>query len=201
MMLSSQSSCSTLLALSFLFSKAQGAREVIAYRTVSNAEAELINKNEKPHYIDEEEFSFTYPQLGTGYYTSNKPTQWRAIRGEWYCVIEADSEKLKEISKVWIPHTVPDKEEELWYDADELSKYIESVVSKDPENALRFSYVAKLESELQMNIPYEVIEDNDVLDLSAQCWKTAKELEGFEIVDWRKWEIIGAPAPEPEPES
>ncbi|KAJ5052172.1 uncharacterized protein L3040_001931 [Drepanopeziza brunnea f. sp. 'multigermtubi'] len=177
----------------------------MAYRTASQAEAEYISETGMP-FIDLEEYDFMPVQLGTGLYTSNKPARWRATAEEWYCVIEADSKKLEEINKIWIPQTVPGREESLWYDQDEaLLDYIESVLLADPWRALRFSYVSKYESELVMNIPIDAVNNNKVLDLSAKCWKTADELSEYKIVNWLEWDITGAPervpVPVPAPES
>ncbi|KAJ5032745.1 uncharacterized protein L3040_009338 [Drepanopeziza brunnea f. sp. 'multigermtubi'] len=102
MMLPLQSLSSILLASSLLFSGVQGIfdkREVIGYRVVADSQAQIFNENNRPHrnkMYDGEEFRRF---LTTGFYLSNDPNRWQAGGGESYCVIKANSKKLKEFSK------------------------------------------------------------------------------------------------------
>ncbi|KAJ5054235.1 uncharacterized protein L3040_000515 [Drepanopeziza brunnea f. sp. 'multigermtubi'] len=152
-MLLSRSTCSILLALSFLYSKAYG-RDVIAYRTVTKEEADSINEHEKPSR-DElfDIFPYSNP-LGNGLYTVNIPAGWPAEDHEYYCVIKADREKIEEISKVWVP-----KLPTSHYNNEEATlKYIESWTAVlDPKKALRFSYITEADKNLQMLIPTEMV--------------------------------------------
>ncbi|KAI9055742.1 hypothetical protein LZ554_000683 [Drepanopeziza brunnea f. sp. 'monogermtubi'] len=210
MMLLSQSICSILLALSFLSNRAYG-REIIAYRTVSKAEADYINENQRPFRDKELDLRYEeHNQLGQGFYTINEPGGWPSIGHQWHCAIAADSEKMKAVSKVWIPEYYwttrrvgrKSKSErvQLWtYESkneDTIIRYIrESLGVPRPEKALRFATIPSLSEsiKLQMVIPTETINSND-LDFWAQCWETrAGLLESQpqpQTVDWMSWEDI-----------
>ncbi|EKD13055.1 hypothetical protein MBM_08817 [Drepanopeziza brunnea f. sp. 'multigermtubi' MB_m1] len=202
-MLSSQSVCSVLLALGVLLDRAHG-KKVIAYRTVAKEEAAYINEHHKPHrdkiYDERRDRNFKR-QLGNGFYTVNKPGNWDGVGDEWYCVIEADDDKMEEVGKVWVPKTTPGdggRPKHLWDDEDAILEYIGTLMP-DPEKALRFSYIVPL-PKLQMVIPTEMI-NSDELDFSAECWQTQAELEAYssETVDWTSWKIAGEdPGPPPE---
>ncbi|EKD18691.1 hypothetical protein MBM_02933 [Drepanopeziza brunnea f. sp. 'multigermtubi' MB_m1] len=203
MMLSSPSICSILLALSFHFNRAQGDMEIIGYRTASDAEAVYINENHKLDPNIEYDRGMAFHQLGRGFYMSNVPTRWRARSNEWYCAVKADSDKLEDIGKVWIPKAISADEKQwplgkpLWYQREEvLLSYIKEHVPEDPEKALRFSYLSSYENDLQMVIPHETIKD-DKLELWLECWKTEGEMLDFsnEIINWDKYEIAGKPEP------
>ncbi|KAI9055926.1 hypothetical protein LZ554_000861 [Drepanopeziza brunnea f. sp. 'monogermtubi'] len=189
MMLLSQSTCSILLALGFLYSKAYG-RDVIAYRTVSKEEAESINELERPYRdIEFDAFADSNP-LGNALYTVNKPAGWQAKDDDYYCVIKADREKIQRASKVWVPKMPSSNAVE-----EHVLQYIESLrVVPDPWKALRFSHISEPGGDLQMAIPTEMVNNND-LDLWAKCWETKEDLteDSDEIVDWMSWGIIGVP--------
>jgi hypothetical protein len=130
----------------------------------------------------------------------NEPASWTNLGHPWYCVIKADRKKFKGVSKVWIPKSYAEdgkpEPTPLWSfrtnnDAT-IKKYIESKGVQNPEKALRFAEIPSMPGKLQMVIPTEMINGND-LDLWAQCWKTEAELKenSSEIVDWTKWTIAG----------
>ncbi|KAJ5046746.1 uncharacterized protein L3040_003976 [Drepanopeziza brunnea f. sp. 'multigermtubi'] len=169
MMLLSQSICSILLALSFLFDGAYGKRGVIAYRTVSQREARKTNKYGMPYrgkVVDQKRRRLN--SLGPGYYTSNKPGGWMRQSASWfdggapwYCAIEADIEKVEDLSKVWIPKSYLKIDEDgemktkkLWtWNSDnekEIHKYIKLQGVRDPENALLFSHIQNEPGKVQM---------------------------------------------------
>jgi hypothetical protein len=127
------------------------------------------------------------------------------VRFPWFCVIKADKEKIKAATKVWIPKYSPEPTEDgekpttLWSkrkDNDEdISKYITSFGISDPEKALRFSYLSQDPEKMQMVIPTDMLNKND-LDLWAHCWEKEYELEDeySETVNWKGWEgIVGNP--------
>ncbi|EKD14417.1 uncharacterized protein L3040_008221 [Drepanopeziza brunnea f. sp. 'multigermtubi'] len=190
---------SILLALSFLFNRACGEREVIAYRTVSEEEAAYINRHNKP-YRDKKHDRFSrWNQLASGFYTTNEPAGWRGYTGDEYCVIKADSDKFESARKVWIPKTTGDEASPtlLWSGNEErILDYIRSLGVPEPENALRFSHISLHPGKLQMVIPTDMI-NNDDLDLWAECWKSPKDLlnHASETVDWSRWAIAGHPGP------
>ncbi|KAI9050699.1 hypothetical protein LZ554_004819 [Drepanopeziza brunnea f. sp. 'monogermtubi'] len=210
MQLLSQVLCPILLALSSLLTRAQAAGEgriTIAYRTVSREEAYAINKNNKP-FRDEryDESLKVIGQIGSGLYTTNKPSSWEVGPGKWYCVIEAPSEKIESYPKIWIPEYWErpvfggwNEQIDLWEREESvLLEYIGTKSSK-PKKALRFSYVAWWhETLLQMVIPTVTLNSNE-LKLWAKCFPTTTELEEYssETVDWTNWDIIGEPGNPP----
>ncbi|EKD15314.1 uncharacterized protein L3040_001681 [Drepanopeziza brunnea f. sp. 'multigermtubi'] len=193
----SKSICAILLAMSFLFHGAQGI--VIAYRTVSPAEAAIINQSNtlyRDPSIDDD--SPYYPQIGNGIYTVQEPAGWRTRGSQWYCAIEADSDKFDAVDKVWVPEYWDDpetgEEESLWSVAEsEILRYIDTLVSNS-EDALRFSRISGNESKLQMLLPTDVVNNND-LGFSAICFDSERQLRGYsnEVIDWRAWQIEGSP--------
>ncbi|KAJ5046633.1 uncharacterized protein L3040_003871 [Drepanopeziza brunnea f. sp. 'multigermtubi'] len=92
-MLRSRSVCAVLIALSFLFNKAQGVlwkdfwkkNQVIGYATVSEEQAKLINKDNKLYEGDE--LHVKRPpyalQTGSGFYILNGPEPKEALRFSW----------------------------------------------------------------------------------------------------------------------
>ncbi|KAI9049099.1 hypothetical protein LZ554_006947 [Drepanopeziza brunnea f. sp. 'monogermtubi'] len=186
----------SLLALGFLFSKAHGFldnKKTIGYRTVSKAEAELINDDDNDNKLRKDENSdsaLRLNPLGYGIYIGDQ--------GDWYCVVKADSSKIDQISKVWIPEFwqktdqfgEPIGQEELYGNEDLTVGYIKTVVP-EPEKALRFSNVG-LNGELQMLIPTKVVDNND-LELWSKCYETEEELREVSDGDanWKGWGIEG----------
>ncbi|EKD12939.1 hypothetical protein MBM_08893 [Drepanopeziza brunnea f. sp. 'multigermtubi' MB_m1] len=204
----SQSIGSILLASSFLLSGALGEgeeREIIGYRIAHEDEAAYINEHNRP-YRDEIYDDYTNRnQLGHGIYMTNEPASWPAYDDEWNCVIKADSQKMKEVSKVWIPEYRREIKNglavwpiRLWFaEEEDILEYIESLVPEKPEQALRFSYISGLPEELQMLIPTETINKNE-LDFWAQCWKTLDEQLEFssKTIEWTTdWDIVGNSGP------
>ncbi|KAJ5054121.1 uncharacterized protein L3040_000404 [Drepanopeziza brunnea f. sp. 'multigermtubi'] len=94
-----------LLALSFLFSEAQGflgfhqQRQVIGYTTVPEEMAKRINEKHKPYIVE----SNYHPPLGPGFYMVNDPHSWEGGKGSWYCATVAKKKQMERISKVFIP--------------------------------------------------------------------------------------------------
>ncbi|EKD12989.1 hypothetical protein MBM_08751 [Drepanopeziza brunnea f. sp. 'multigermtubi' MB_m1] len=204
----SQSICSTLLASSFLFGNAQGKddRRIIGYRTVSRAEADFINKNNKLYRdTDFDLMALLFNQFGPGFNIVNVPAGWPGAPDEWYCVIEADRKKFNSASKLWIPE---DYQQVNWIKSvqviplwsgneHDVKSYIRSK-KLDPEKTLRFLPVTLLDPDrnelLQMIIPTEVVNSNQ-LDLWAECWETKRELYDYsrETVYYMSWNIVGKP--------
>ncbi|EKD16202.1 uncharacterized protein L3040_009559 [Drepanopeziza brunnea f. sp. 'multigermtubi'] len=221
MMSPSKSLCAILLVFSFLFSRAQGGvigqvvydREVIGYRTVSPLEAAKINEKNKPtrDLIFGQIRQFKN-QLGTGFSLTQVPALWEGDPRvkNWYCVVEADREKMEEAQKVYIPEYYENtyqngrrQEIQLWFAGDRyIMEYIWQYIrhSQGGEKALRFSYIASKGYNMQMVIPTEVV-NKDELELWSECFKTKEELLAYsdKTVNWDSWNIkgeIGLPSPE-----
>ncbi|EKD19063.1 uncharacterized protein L3040_006552 [Drepanopeziza brunnea f. sp. 'multigermtubi'] len=217
MILSSQFTCSILLALSFLVNRAYGERGIIGYRTVQEWEAKQMNAYQKPfrdRVFDKD--NAQQNQLGHGLYLINEPASWNVPEWltSWYCVVEADMDKFAETSKIWIPgqYTGLDKHgrkrskpTQLWnWRADNentILEYIRVMGQPNPKKALRFARVPAAPGKLQVVIPSDMVNRN-TLDFSAQCWETKEELFDYSsaTVDWMNWEIAGDPdVADPEP--
>ncbi|KAI9051593.1 hypothetical protein LZ554_004637 [Drepanopeziza brunnea f. sp. 'monogermtubi'] len=194
----SKSIPATLLALSFLFSRAQGFlrndNEPIGYAKVSPSLAQQINSDNKLHV----EESNTPQQVGPGFYMRSV-SHWAEDDGSWYCIVEANKNKMKEIDKVWIPKeyqmmtpTGQIETYQLWGQDEEegaILNYIQKSVMRDePEKALRFSWYQGVS---QMTIPTEVVNNGD-LELWAKCFGSKGELEeqSDDSIDWEEmWTI------------
>ncbi|KAI9050363.1 hypothetical protein LZ554_005529 [Drepanopeziza brunnea f. sp. 'monogermtubi'] len=216
MQLQSKSICAILLASSFasgftwspFLNKAQGLlgrRQIIGYRTVNRLEADIINDNHKPFRDKRLDENGRYHQLGHGFYISNEAAFWKGRRGDWYCAVKADKNKIAKADKIYIPEYYPKttsdgpiKKTHLWAgDEDEILEYIESAKSMipNPEKALRFSLIMYEGLSLQMVVPTDMVND-DELDLWGKCFETKKELLEYsgETINWKKrWGIIGDP--------
>jgi hypothetical protein len=127
---------------------------------------------------------------------------------DWYCIVQADSKKIDEVGKVWIPESydkvVSDTETEkvhLWSGDEKLiSEYIASQ-ELNPDEVLRLSWVAYWETpQQQMVIPTHMFKD---LDIWTKCFPTPElaENESSGEIDWMTWESAGKMgiAPEFEP--
>ncbi|KAJ5051481.1 uncharacterized protein L3040_001257 [Drepanopeziza brunnea f. sp. 'multigermtubi'] len=201
-----RSICAILLALSFLFDGARGVtpgRIVIGYRTVAEGEAEDINEDNKPYreaLIDEARQKLN--QLGNGLHIMREPVSWEGFPWwrNWYCVIEADINKIAKAHKIYIPEYYQQTDWDgqrsdvvLWHGGEDvIVDYITQGVPKDPGKALRFSWISDFDWELQMLIPTAVV-NNDELDLWSECFETKDELKEYssEVVDWESWGIAG----------
>ncbi|EKD18883.1 hypothetical protein MBM_03125 [Drepanopeziza brunnea f. sp. 'multigermtubi' MB_m1] len=197
----STSNCAILLALNLLFNRAQGIeREIIGYRSVGDEEANLINSSHKPYRDRKYDENGEYlRQIGSGFYMTNEPAFWKYSYN--HCVIKADSDKIENADKIYIPkdyHKLTSTgkiEENYLWNGDEklLSEFIEKMIL-DPEKTLRFSWILHHGPHLQMVIPTDVL-NNDDLDLWAECFESEKELLEYssKIIDWDSWNIIGDP--------
>ncbi|KAI9049845.1 hypothetical protein LZ554_005995 [Drepanopeziza brunnea f. sp. 'monogermtubi'] len=195
-----------LLALSFLFSKAQGTwhlgqlhrREAIGYVAVPEEVALRINKD---NTIFTRESS-----LGPGFSLINEPgvgQDW-----SWYCVVEAKWRKMKNIDKIYIPQSIDkwttrgSQRRNLWGGSEEnILDYIRSKPLKsEPEKALRFSWFQNMGSEWrqQMVIPEYTILHGD-LGLWAKCYEAQPKLMAYsdKYIDWETGEIEGERGPRP----
>ncbi|KAI9055346.1 hypothetical protein LZ554_000305 [Drepanopeziza brunnea f. sp. 'monogermtubi'] len=204
-----QSISSTLLALSFLLNSAYGEdeREVIAYRTALGDEAKWINRNNKLYRAEKLDSPWEpFKQIGKGYYAVHEPGDWNDENEPdlWYCVIEANMTKIREVGKIWIPEAYEwsGALTALWTtmrgNEGAVMEYIvsqqEQGVVPDAKKALRFAPVVIAPGKMQMVIPTATINNND-LDISAQCWKEEEELLEYssKAVDWLSWDIAGKP--------
>ncbi|EKD14981.1 uncharacterized protein L3040_003822 [Drepanopeziza brunnea f. sp. 'multigermtubi'] len=202
-MLLSRSLCVALLAsFSFLFDGAQG-RKIIGYRTVDEEEADLINFFNKPYRDTLYDRSRRYyRQIGNGFYMVNEPAGWLRKRWDWYCVIEAEIDKIEKAAKVYIPEYYGrttrkgrTKQTLLWESPEEVFvDYIDSLDIPEPDEALRFSWIVEHSWKMQMVIPTKVLNRDD-LGLWAKCYQTRQELLDYsnEVVEWGTWGIEGNP--------
>ncbi|EKD20015.1 uncharacterized protein L3040_002308 [Drepanopeziza brunnea f. sp. 'multigermtubi'] len=205
MMLRSKSISATLLALSVLFSEAQGffwqdKHTVIGYATVPSEEAQRINADNKVHVRETDSLT----QLGPGFFIVSEPDSWFGGEDSWFCAVMAKGKKMKQIPKAYIPKSYEVKtwngwvEEYLWGAREQsIVEYIRSELSiKKADEALRVSWVKGMAWHLHMLIPKKVVE-NDNLDLWAQCFETIDELMAFsdETIKWEDWKIKGDPGP------
>ncbi|KAJ5054615.1 uncharacterized protein L3040_000882 [Drepanopeziza brunnea f. sp. 'multigermtubi'] len=209
----SKSVFAILLVLSFFFNGAQAwfwrRKILIGYGVVSSKEAARINEKNK---LRVEPFEYT-SQLGPGFYIVNKASGYSYLEGDWFCAIKARKWKTKRVPKAYIPPSyvkkpstrnraqvhpsgVANKQIKLWGQKEEVfHEYLRTELSiSEPEKALRFSWVKDIEWILQMNIPMDVV-NNDDLDLWAKCFPTPEELWKYskEVVDWPAWNIKGHP--------
>ncbi|KAI9049124.1 hypothetical protein LZ554_006972 [Drepanopeziza brunnea f. sp. 'monogermtubi'] len=214
-MLRSKSIFPILLALSFLFDGAFGIEtsciipwicyasknQVIGYAKVPQAQGQSIART---HKLDVED-STTSKQVGPGFYMLSEPI-WEEEERSWYCVIKANREKMRKVSKAWIPRhyqqTTEDGEtvvKDLWYqnDVEIIYDYISyQVFIPAAEKALRFSWVHEGGVwQEQMTIP-ENVAKNDDLGIWATCFPTVWDLKRYtqEKVRWTdEWDIeVGA---------
>ncbi|KAJ5040611.1 uncharacterized protein L3040_006260 [Drepanopeziza brunnea f. sp. 'multigermtubi'] len=159
-----------LLALSFLFNRAQGLMEkkrVIGYATLSDADVSRIGQKNGLEMVKSLKSAFR-KKSGLGFYLVNEASNLKSIEGYQYCIIEAKEKKIERIGKVYIPEyyvkmTPNGKEKHYLWDEDEeeyeeaIVDYIESLDASisEPEKALRFSLVEDPIWQLRMVIPTE----------------------------------------------
>ncbi|EKD20630.1 hypothetical protein MBM_01312 [Drepanopeziza brunnea f. sp. 'multigermtubi' MB_m1] len=139
-------------------------------------------------------------QLGNGFYMTNMPASWEGDPLDWYCVIEADTHKIIEAPKIFIPEfwDIPTEAGPermyLWSGVEGLIlEYIGSKISH-PKEAIRFGWILFREWELQMLIPTDLLND-DKFDLWGECFETKDELRqrSNENIEWTAWTISGNP--------
>ncbi|EKD16067.1 uncharacterized protein L3040_003506 [Drepanopeziza brunnea f. sp. 'multigermtubi'] len=223
-MLRSKSTLATLLALGSLFNGAQGLPgahdQVIGYAKVSSRQAQRIIMHTNRLPVEE---SRPDQLIGPGFYMMNKP-DWDVDEEDRsrYCVIKANKKKMEEIEKVWVPKSYEQKnadgetvKQNLWGEEEEvILEYIQiildlaksseastseastsEVLMPKPERVLRFSSVPDRYWLYQMNIPTELVNDND-LELRPTCFESVQNLKenyGDDRIDWRDdWKIRNA---------
>ncbi|KAI9055644.1 hypothetical protein LZ554_000588 [Drepanopeziza brunnea f. sp. 'monogermtubi'] len=198
-----------LVALGFLVNQSQAEDVLIGYRTVSEAEALLINAENKP--IRDKAFDGVErrSQLGDGIYLVNTNGGWRGRNHWypneikfWYCYFLADQELLDKAGKVWVPRYVKErglfgsKTKRLWFEGEAVvAKYVKKIV-KNADNAIRFSWLYEPNVDMEMLIPTEMV-NNGALGLKAQCSPDMLDLTYTDVVDWSSWAIAGDPGPGP----
>ncbi|KAK6218932.1 hypothetical protein QIS74_06141 [Colletotrichum tabaci] len=180
------------LALVYLCTSGHGARIVIGYRVVAEAEASIINDRNTP-FRDPARDSEFGSQIGNGVYLVDKPGGWRETRGRtnYHCVIKADEDKFDDAAKAWVPSDYWDKGEAS------IARYIRGF-DEDPDETVRISYIAGYGETLQMLLPTSMV-NADTLDFDAKCFPSRAELMAYEneSVDWTEWNLYGEPG-EPE---
>ncbi|KAI9054576.1 hypothetical protein LZ554_001729 [Drepanopeziza brunnea f. sp. 'monogermtubi'] len=208
MTLFSKSICSILLASSFLFNIAYGERDLIGYRIAPDKEAAYINEHNHPP-TEIEFYEAFNDQLGKAFHMINDPAPtWASWPDtQWYCAIEGDMEKVRDMRKMWIPHLNDLYDSGLWYrEEKDIIEYIERFVTDDADKVLRFSHgycSERYENQLNMAIPFELVKGN-YFELWGQCWGTSDELEEYVSgkgkdpsinIPWKSWDIEGSPGP------
>ncbi|KAI9047625.1 hypothetical protein LZ554_008338 [Drepanopeziza brunnea f. sp. 'monogermtubi'] len=195
-----------LLALSFLFNRAQGIEwfwqedKVIGYAMVTPGQAARINQNNKL-YVEKHATVELQEGTGDGFYMLDKPG-WRTGDGlgMWFCAIKANKKAISGHNKVWVPRSYEKKSlrgeitvHPLWnQDEKTIVNYIRSKVTLwQPDEALRFSWIYNIRWQRQMAIPTQVVKFGG-LGLWAQCFDSEKKLKNFanHEVQWEKdWKI------------
>ncbi|KAI9048212.1 hypothetical protein LZ554_008007 [Drepanopeziza brunnea f. sp. 'monogermtubi'] len=177
---------------------------LIGYRTVSEAEALAINRDNKPTRNPVLDTQGPVNQLGHAFYITNDPLGWPGYIGvkKWYCYVKADTEKIRDAAKIWIPHFIDEEDPNgetkvvnLWTGNEEdILDYIQSMlIDTKPETALRFSWISFVRGwKMQMAIPTAMLNDDD-LDFWAQCFEEDTDLweTSDETVLWENWNIVG----------
>ncbi|CCF40083.1 hypothetical protein CH063_10748 [Colletotrichum higginsianum] len=208
---------SIFLALVYLCASGQGARIVIGYRVVAEAEARIINDRNAP-FRDPARDSEFGSQIGNGVYLGkaitraslpavthgwmttdqhmsavDKPGGWRETRGRtnYHCVFKADEDRFDDAAKAWVPSDYWDKGEAS------IARYIRGF-DEHPDETVRISYIAGYGEALQMLLPTRMV-NADTLDFYARCFPSRAELMAYEneSVDWTDWNLYGEPG-EPE---
>ncbi|EKD21302.1 hypothetical protein MBM_00415 [Drepanopeziza brunnea f. sp. 'multigermtubi' MB_m1] len=192
----------TVVALGFLVNRSQAEDVLIGYRTVSEAEALLINANNKPFRDKAFDDVQGLNQIGNGIYLVNTNGGWKGRKHQtkWYCYFLADQERLNKTEKVWVPKSYKktgffrSKTTRIWFEGEAVvAKYVKKIV-KDANNAIRFSWLYEPDLDMEMLIPTEMV-NNDALGLYAQCSQNRLELSYTEVVDWSSWAIAGDSGP------
>ncbi|EKD14792.1 hypothetical protein MBM_07003 [Drepanopeziza brunnea f. sp. 'multigermtubi' MB_m1] len=197
-MLRLQSTFALLLVLS-LFNGAHGfwwrwsRKQVIGYAMVSEEHANLINKYHDLIVQDGTNF-----QVGPGFYLRDKPS-WESQEGKWYCVVKANTKKMKKARKAMIPKTYEILIAPRQFQTTRLYGAEESVIANyiirnrgiyEPEITLRFSWVdGVVDQQRQMTIPKQMATSGD-LDFWAKCFETEKKLRKYsdKTIEWeRDW--------------
>ncbi|EKD14396.1 hypothetical protein MBM_07626 [Drepanopeziza brunnea f. sp. 'multigermtubi' MB_m1] len=207
-MLRTKSILATLLALNFLFDGAYGVlgmfqqKRAIGYATIPEEVALRINEDNKLLEVP----SGSKTQLGPGLYLVNHFRRLTPKKGDWYCAVKADAEKVQSISKVYIPKSYvahPRKRPQpLWYAGEDvIMDYLmtlELMNEPRPSQALRFSWVSDKYAQMQMLIPDSAIDNQEALELWAECFETEEELTHFaqdeDFINWEnkeEWNIMG----------
>ncbi|WQF79465.1 hypothetical protein CDEST_04479 [Colletotrichum destructivum] len=211
MLLGNINRISIFLALVYLCTSGQGARIVIGYRVVAEAEARRI-KDTKTPFRDPAHDSEFGSQIGNGVYLGKaipgelptvthgwitdqhisaveRPGGWRETKGRenFHCVFKADEDKFDDAAKAWVPSTYWDEGERS------IAQYIRGF-GEDPDETVRISYIAGYGKTLQMLLPTSMV-NADTLDIYAKCFPSKAELMEYEneIVDWRDWNLYGEP--------
>ncbi|KAK2831928.1 hypothetical protein FQN49_007027 [Arthroderma sp. PD_2] len=158
---------------------------IIGYRTVRQEQADIYEKEGRVVYDGMMDKS----QLGDGVYLTQFRGGWKSEWGYlWHCKITANADVIKQISKVWVPERENKDSPRLWFESDDIDRYIESFpYDYDPARTLRMGYVHQFGDLLQLLIPPQLANDPR-LNLKAEC---EPKFETFpeEVVDWDNGDI------------
>ncbi|KAI9056086.1 hypothetical protein LZ554_001015 [Drepanopeziza brunnea f. sp. 'monogermtubi'] len=207
-MLRSKSLFAISLALGFLCSgsraqavsrdQEEASSNIIGYATLTEEEGRLL----ADEGALDTEAGRHYDQLGFGLYMISNPGNLVGAQGMWFCAIEADKKKIASMDKVYIPEAYPRKtllgkteQQYLWGQEEKLIvEYIEKAPFSisQPAKALRFSWNQASPWHLQMVIPMEAINDDD-LGIQIDCFKSKEKLIDVtnEAINWEPWGIKG----------
>ncbi|KAI9049716.1 hypothetical protein LZ554_005868 [Drepanopeziza brunnea f. sp. 'monogermtubi'] len=202
MLFQSQFPCLLLLLLSFLFTKAQADRKIIGYRMIPEHKATAVNVEHNPDAENNDEWSGPF-------YLSNKAGTGEDFDNDWYCVIQADEDKVDENGKAWIPREYNGIPEgifplgtRLWRNETAQIDYISSLFPDvAPHTVLRFLYFEEMDPPQVMMIFHPEFLSHNELDLWAECFPTLEDLyENYPdktTVSWMDWTIEGDPGAAP----
>jgi hypothetical protein len=94
------------------------------------------------------------------------------------CVIYADTEAVKRVSKVWVPNINPFSDKVMWWQDAEIISYIKDLpFDYNPAKTLLMSWVQdKKPDQVQLLIPVELVKPTGAMGISAVCKETIAEL-------------------------
>jgi hypothetical protein len=120
------------------------------------------------------------------------------------CVIYIDSERLNDVSKVWIQIENPSSNTEMWWNESEIGAFIEALPEGwDPSKTLHMSWIDGYKDLVQLLIPPQLVGAEGNLGLSAICTEEPWDLPDQDTVNYDDWQtnITGDRGPQRYPES
>lgn len=106
------------------------------------------------------------------------------------CVIYIDSDRLNDVSKVWVPYQNPLTNTWMWYDeGSAVADYVnEFGFGWNPDHTLYMSWVQDFKDQIQLLIPPQLVAPGGALGLTAVCKETIAELPDTATVNYDDWQ-------------
>ena len=105
-----------------------------------------------------------------------------------FCVILADSDALKRVSKAWVPEVYKGKG--LWYNKKAIDDYITKDLDKswDPAKSLRMAIVGgQSRDDVQMVIPFNLLNaKGGAMGITASCRENIEDIPSA-YVNYDDW--------------